>query len=639
MPPEHAGLPGLQKLDREHLEFLLAASAEFNSTLELDELLPRVLETTVDLMGAEAGSLWMLEDGTLRCDTAVGPVADQLEGLEIPLGAGIVGAVVASQESEILTSPQEDPRFLHQIDEATGFTTRGMLAVPLVDKGKVHGAVKIVNKRSGQFDEEDLLFLQALEDDAAAAISNARLLQAERRAHDLASLLEVSHEITSTFDLDRVLISVVNLAGKAVPFDRCILAVEDESGFRVRAISGEDEVDRKSAHVRKIENLLLWAYDQKRELYVPDLREGQGEAAIRIRESFPDYVEESGARGILIVPVSDAESAMGLLLFEFPEPDYLEPWNRKAAELLANEAALAIRNAQLYEDVPFISWLEPLRERRQKLARLPGSTWVRWGAAAAVVLLIMTLVRIPMWVSAEEASLRAAVQTPARAGIAGIVETVWVREGEGVTRGAPVAELRNEELLRRIRRTEAELDMAERQALAADARGESGEAALARVRTAELEDALSLLRQEATRSRIVAPAAGVVLTPRMDERVGDWLQAGQPVAGVGDPDWMEVELQLSQADVGTVSMGDPVRAKVAAHPSVIFEGQVVEVAARAQGTPGEDPLYTVRGVLDNREGLLRPGMSASAKVVTRPRPLGSIIFRAPWRWARMNLWW
>jgi GAF domain-containing protein/multidrug resistance efflux pump len=633
-------LPMLDSLREEHLRQLIRVSHEFNSTLDIDTLLPQVLDLVIETVRAEAGSLWLLEGETLRCHLARGATAEVLDGLELPLGAGIIGDAVLRREPLLVREVQEDPRFLHQIDELSGFQTQSVIAVPLICRGEVLGGIELLNERAedGVFSDEHRHFLEALADDAAAAIRNAKLFQAERQARDLAALLEVSHEITGTFDTQRILVSVVNLAGKAVRFDRCVLALWEDEQLRVRAISGEAVVDRRAAAVRELERFLLWAAESGEEVSVADLHDPEDERARDARERFAGYLEQAEVRGFLLVPVSDAEGKLGILYFEFATPNQLSEWSRKAARLLANEAALALRNAQLYADVPFISWLEPLAEKKRALGAVPGATWLRYGGLALAVLLALVFVRIPLRLSAHDASVRAAVQQPARAAISGIVDAVWIREGDQVTVGSPIARIRDEELLRRMREAEAGLELAHSEALAAHARGDATAAAFARVRAAEFTDALDLFRREVESSRVIAPAAGIVLTPRLDEVVGSFVHAGQPVTWIGEPERAELELSMRQEDLGDLRVGNRVRAKVSAHPGVTFQGRVIAIAPRSEPRNGM-PTYTVRAILDNRDGLLRPGMEARARVITEPRPLASYLFRRPWRWLRMTFWW
>jgi GAF domain-containing protein/multidrug resistance efflux pump len=631
---------GLAHLGADHLRLLIRVSQELNSTLDIDALLPQVIDLVMETTRAEGGSLWLLEGETLRCLVARGSVAEVLPGVELPLGAGIIGDAVRSRSAVVVEEVLDDSRFLHQIDELASFQTQSVLAVPLICRGEVLGGIEVINERAddGVFAEEDRFFLEALADDAAAAIRNARLFQAERQAHDLAALLDVSREIGSTFDTDRILVSVVNLAGRAVPLDRCVLAIWKDEHLQVRAVSGEEDVDRRTPAMRRLEQFLLWAAEGGSEIHVPDVDDAEDGAAVRTLERFDEYLREASVREFFLVPVQDAEGKLGILHFEFHAPHTLGEWGREAATLLANQTALALRNAQLYTEVPFIAWLEPLAQKRRKLASVPGGTWLRYGAGVLSVLVALVLVRIPLRLAADGASVRAAVQQPVRAPIGGIVDLVLAQEGQHVEAGAPVFHLRDEELLRRLADAEAARGFAEREALGAHASGDAAGAALATIRAAGFRDELALLSRESSRAVVLAPVSGIVLTPRLHELVGSYVAPGQPVSWIGDPANVELELRMPQAELGEIRIGDRVRARVSAHPAVTFEGRVVSIAPRAE-TVGANPTYAIRALLDNREGLLRPGMAASAKVITRPQPLAAFLFRRPLRWFRMTIWW
>jgi multidrug efflux pump subunit AcrA (membrane-fusion protein) len=77
---------------------------------------------------------------------------------------------------------------------------------------------------------------------------------------------------------------------------------------------------------------------------------------------------------------------------------------------------------------------------------------------------------------------------------------------------------------------------------------------------------------------------------------------------------------------------------VPARPEIRFEGRVTAVAPRAELIAGA-PYYTVRASFGNRDGLLRPGMAAKARVLTRSRSVGYHLVRRPWRFIRMHAWW
>ena len=628
----------LSLLSREQLETLVQLSQVFNSTIDLDALLPRLLGRTLTATDSEAGSIWTVEGDHLVCTHVAGAAPATLRGQQCALHAGVLGEAVQSRSAVVTLDALTHSDFSAYREAGGTFRTRSAVTIPLVS-GDVLGAIQLVNDVGGkdEFSEDDIAFLESLADDAAAALRNARLFEAERRARSLRALLDVSHEITATFDQQRILLSIVNLADRAVRFERCIIAVRARDELKVQAISGEERVDSKAASVKEVDRLLEWSTAHQGVLFINDLASDQPEAQT-LRARFPAYLEESSARGLLIVPIADAEGELGRLLFEFGEPDVLDERMREATAILANQAALALRNAQLYADVPFISVLEPIAQKRRALMALPAPVLVKYGAGILVVLALLVLVRIPLRVSASAAVVHAAVQLPARAGAAGVIEAMLVREGDRVAVGQPIARLRNETLLARIAEAEGALRLAERQGLSAVATGNTGDAATARVSAEQARNTLAVLNREAESLVVRAPAAGVVLTPQLDERVGSFRVAGEPVAWIGDPNRSEIRMRVPQRDIAYVQPNDRVRVRASAAPEVRFDGQVIGIAPLAEPFDGV-PHYTVRALLDNSSQLLKPGMEARARVLTESRSLGYLIVRRPWRWIRLHLWW
>ncbi|HUF12795.1 MAG TPA: GAF domain-containing protein [Longimicrobiales bacterium] len=637
--PHAAATDPLLALSDDELRRLLRLSHEFNASLDLAELLPRIVRLVLKELRAEAGSIWLRDGDVVRCDVCEGDMGDVLVGLEIPVGAGVAGSVVVTGQPVRVDDPLADSRFLRQVDDATGFQTGSMIAVPLISKGEVLGAIEIANRRGdGEiFSDEQFAFLLALADDAAAAIRNSRAFEAERRARDLKALLRLNHDIAGTLERDRILIAIANLGADAIPYDRCVVALWQDEEPRVAAVSGEEQVDRRSAAIRAIEEFLRWA-SSRENLWVPDVADADDANARTIRDRFGDYLGQSGARAVLVRPIEDPEGRMAVLLFEFAQPQPLSEWQLETAELIVAGARLALRNAELYAGLPFVSVLEPLARKRRELSLLPRDTWLRYGAAAAVLVLALTAFRIPLRVSATDATVRAAVQRPARAGVSGILETIHVREGDRVAAGDVIGRLRDEELAARLAGARADQESAERSAQAAAARGDAPALAQFRLAAARATEEVRLLEQLSARASIAAPAAGLVLTPRIEERLGSHVEAGAVVAWIGDPDWVEIELLVPQEDVGAIREGDRVRARVPAHPDVTFVGRVAAVGARAAERDGT-PVFAVRAILDNRERMLLPGMHARARVLTESRPIGAVLFHRPWRWLRLTSWW
>src|SRR5205085_973060 len=115
--------------------------------------------------------------------------------IRIPATAGIAGAVFGAGTPEIIPDAYQDPRFNQQIDRQTGYRTRDILCVPLLNRdGQSIGVTQVLNKRSGAFGPHDLALAQAINRQAASALEQAllveRLEQAQREEIELLTIAE-----------------------------------------------------------------------------------------------------------------------------------------------------------------------------------------------------------------------------------------------------------------------------------------------------------------------------------------------------------------------------------------------------------------------------------------------------------------
>jgi signal transduction histidine kinase len=160
----------------ETLELILEMGQLLSSKLDINELLVTILRLASRVVGAEQASLLLLDEKTneLYFDVALdlGPEAAKVR---LKLGQGIAGTVAQSRKSEIISEPKSDPRWSPMMDQTTGFTTKSILAVPMMIKGRLLGVVEAINKIDGAFSEQDAKLFEAFASQAAVSIENARL--------------------------------------------------------------------------------------------------------------------------------------------------------------------------------------------------------------------------------------------------------------------------------------------------------------------------------------------------------------------------------------------------------------------------------------------------------------------------------
>jgi two-component system NtrC family sensor kinase len=169
-----------QALRRRNQE--LAALIETNrvvtSSLDLDEVLGATMRGIREIMQVEGGSLVLLdeESGRLTYRKTLSPDLGWITGRSIEPGVGLVGHVIASGESKLVNDVERDPHFSGDLsEEMTGVVPQAVLCAPLVIHDRTIGAIELINKLDGFFDEQDLDLLNAMAASVAVAVDNANL--------------------------------------------------------------------------------------------------------------------------------------------------------------------------------------------------------------------------------------------------------------------------------------------------------------------------------------------------------------------------------------------------------------------------------------------------------------------------------
>lgn len=164
----------------ERLSLLFDLTRMFSEQIELDELLPLVMEKTKEALRAENCSLLLLDETRQQLFFPVisdidPEVGEQLKEVSFPADRGIAGWVVQHGKSTLVPDVGKDERFYPDVDRRTGVRTRDLLYAPLRTRYGVIGVISLRNKLTGVFDVDDLNFLDALIGPVAIAIENARL--------------------------------------------------------------------------------------------------------------------------------------------------------------------------------------------------------------------------------------------------------------------------------------------------------------------------------------------------------------------------------------------------------------------------------------------------------------------------------
>ncbi len=162
------------KTRKQEMEFLDLV-ADITSSLDLSVLLRRVMGEAARMLKAERSTLFLNHEKTGELVSEVGQGVEKVQ-IRLPNHVGIAGAVFTTNQTINIPYAYADLRFNPAFDKKTGFFTRSILCVPVVNKnGKVIGVTQVLNKRGGPFTEEDESRLRAFTAQVSIALENAKL--------------------------------------------------------------------------------------------------------------------------------------------------------------------------------------------------------------------------------------------------------------------------------------------------------------------------------------------------------------------------------------------------------------------------------------------------------------------------------
>jgi serine phosphatase RsbU (regulator of sigma subunit) len=196
----------------ERLESVVEASKVCNSTLDLSELLGKILDVAKNLTQAERGTLFLVDEKKNEIWSLIAQGMEQQE-IRLPRGRGIAGHVSLTGEIVNIPDAYADQRFNPEVDKRTGFRTHNILTLPIRNKAaKIVAVLQLLNKPGGSFTDDDIDVLLTLSGQMAMSLENAQLhrdvLEKERLEKEMAlargiqrSLLPQTSPLIPGFDI------------------------------------------------------------------------------------------------------------------------------------------------------------------------------------------------------------------------------------------------------------------------------------------------------------------------------------------------------------------------------------------------------------------------------------------------------
>lgn len=168
------------------LERLLEVTRNLSAALDLEPFLQSIVSVACELTESETASILELDETGQTLHFLAVPFfhKDVLRGMQVPLEGSVAGWTIQNAQPSIVADAAADKRHFKEADRHSGFSTRNLLAVPILFRGQPVGVLEAVNKAGVHYTEDDLTILETLATLAALSLRNHALEQRIRTFHD-----------------------------------------------------------------------------------------------------------------------------------------------------------------------------------------------------------------------------------------------------------------------------------------------------------------------------------------------------------------------------------------------------------------------------------------------------------------------
>jgi putative peptide zinc metalloprotease protein len=336
----------------------------------------------------------------------------------------------------------------------------------------------------------------------------------------------------------------------------------------------------------------------------------------------------------------------GTLLAQMAVPDLQSKIDQKEAELKEGEAKLSVLRLGSRKEV--------LSEQRERVAR--AETWRKMAAQDLVhrkKSLEQQLIRLDHTLAQYEAERTQAASVLARAESLLKSKTMSPQEYGDKSRDQQICKAKCEQAraekasLQSLGTLEAETELGRRERDLAEEKSklkllEIGtrpeEIAASNAQMARLKVELDFLKSQQEKLPLITPLDGVMITPRLKQKCGQYFQQGEMICEVEDQSALEVEITLPDQESAPVRPGQVVYLKARAIPFDIFKADVIRVASR--GVTGElQNTFKVYATVREPNEELRSGMGGYARIYCDSIPVGQFILKRLLHLLRTEVWW
>ncbi len=352
------------------LEVLEATARDLNATLHLDTILNRLVQRMCSATGSDAGMVCLMADDgqTMQVRAMQGyPEHIRADGQHWSIERGLAGYVARTRESDLTPDVRLSPFY-----EPSRPSTASQMTVPIIHSNTLLGVLVLESDLRNHFSSDVLSFVQQMADHAALSIYNAhihaRALQQqallERQSQQLSDVLRISQALSANLNLNDLLPEIVRAIRSSLGFNIALLSMVDDSDpmmMRRRAAVGIpaeqwEAMQQQLVPVAWYLSVMRDEFQISRSYFIP--HDHAHYASVWYNQNESTYRPDLGERkegewhpdDALFVPLYDSD---GYLISVLSVDD---PYDRRVPslqsiqvlEIFANQAAIAIENANLY---------------------------------------------------------------------------------------------------------------------------------------------------------------------------------------------------------------------------------------------------------------------------------------------------
>lgn len=328
--------------ERLYLRSFQEISKSLGSTLAVSEVLDTIVRQITEAMGLKGATIRLVnpKTNTLELAASFGLSEKYLNKGPVDMDKSIADAL--SGRPVAILDVANDPRIQYP-QEAKEEGIASMLAIPMVSKGKVIGVMRLLTSEPHDFTMDEVDFACAVADLGAQAIANAQMYEARtRELNFLKGMLEVSKAINSALDVKKVLHLLVKTATTSLDIKAAAVRLLDEKRQKMELVASYGLSDRyiNKGPVTTDKSITEAMMGKAVSIY---------DVASDPRASYPKELAEEGIRSILSVPISLKGKVIGVMRLYTSEPRDFTDDEITFMASLAEQAALAMENARLYQ--------------------------------------------------------------------------------------------------------------------------------------------------------------------------------------------------------------------------------------------------------------------------------------------------